>query len=276
MSTTSGGLGPIGTLLESARQTLALSLRDRLWWIVAAGLLGVPVLAWLLAGRAHERIVGRDLYCSIAWWLLASVIVPWLTLYLGVQAVHGRIEDRTFQYLFLRPASRAALLLGNWLAIVAMAGCAGALGAALLMVGLAARSDLWSDGVEWRLCWVFVQVLGAGTIAYAAVAALFGAWFRRPLVWAAFFVVGVQTLAANLPVSAGLRRLTITDPMRRMMLDAIEPDGRLARQLWPAERDFRLEQIEHPGRDLGILIVVTLGLALWAYCRSEYDSRERE
>ena len=270
------GLGWLHTVLESARQTWWLALRDRLWWVVAAGVLVLPALTWLLAGRAREGVDGRSLYCVTAWWLLGIVVIPWLTLYLGVQAVHGRLEDRTFQYVFLRPVARSALLLGHWLAVVAMSTLVAVVGAGALMVGLAGREPLWPDGVDWHLAWVFAYVLSAGAVVYAAVAVLFAAWFRRPLVWAAGFVVGVQTLAANLPVSAGMRQLTITDPMRRMMLDAIEPDQRLARRLWPAEREFALELVEYPLRDLAVLLAVTLLLAIWAFGRTEYDSRDRE
>ncbi|MBX3464863.1 MAG: ABC transporter permease subunit [Planctomycetes bacterium] len=276
MTTKPQGLGSLATIVESARQTWNLSRRDRLWWFVAAILVLVPALAFVLAGRAEDGLGGRGLFCLMAWWLHGTVIVPWLTLYLGVQAVHGRIEDRTFQYLFLRPVRKVALLAGNWIAVASMAGGTGVLGMGLLFGAVALRGDLWPDGIEWGLAGAFAVVAGAAAAAYAAVAVLFGAFFRRPLVWAAFFVVGVQMLAANLPVSAGLRRLTITDPLRRLLLDGIEPDRRLAQMLWPAERDFRPELIEHPLRDLLLLGGLCLVAAGMAYARTEYDSRERE
>lgn len=272
------GLGAIATALESARQTWALARRDRLVWFGAVSLVLLPLPAWLLAGRVPEgaRIDGRDLFSMLAWWLHGTVLVPWLTLYLGVQAVHGRIEDRTFQYAFLRPVGRVPLLFGNWIAVVLVAGAAGVLGVAGLFAAVAAREHLWPDGVEWQLLSAFAAVMFAGATAYAAVAVWFGAFFRRPLVWAAFFVVGVQMLAANLPVSAGLRRLTITDPLRRMMLDSVEPDQALARRLWPAELEFQPDLIGSPFWDLAVLTAVVLAAAAWTYTRSEYDSRERE
>lgn len=273
-SATSLGVWP--TIFESARQTAALSLRDRLWWIVAAAMLVFALLAYVLAGRAHERVDGRDLYCLLAWWLHGTVVVPWLTLYLGVQAVHGRIEDRTFQYLFLRPVGRVPLLLGNWLAVTVLASAGSVIGVLLLFGAVAARRDLWVDGIEWQLATSFATVYTVAAAAYAAAAMFFAAFFRRPLVWAAFFVVGLQTLAANLPVSAGLRGLTITDPLRRMLLDLIEPDRRLVGLLWPAERDFQLDLVGHPARDLAIFAAIALLLAGWFYARTEFDSRERE
>jgi ABC-type transport system involved in multi-copper enzyme maturation permease subunit len=203
-------------------------------------------------------------------------VTPWTTLHLGIQSVHGGLEDRTFQYLFLRPVGRAPLLLGKWLASCAVAGVIGLCGAAALFGGLAARPQVWLDGLDWQALTTFCRAFLLAAVAYGAVAVLFGAWFRRPLVWAVLFVVGLQTLTANLPVSAGLRRLTIVDPLRRFVLDGIEPDRELAEVLWPAEPDFRLESIGEPVRDLAVLVAACLALALWSYCRTEYDSRPRE
>lgn len=276
MSAGSTSLGTFATVLESARQTVALSLRDRLWWVVAGCLCVFALLAYVLSGRAHERIDGRDLFCLLAWWLHGTVVVPWLTLYLGVQAVHGRIEDRTFQYLFLRPVGRPALLLGNWLAVSTMAAVVAIGGTVLLFLAVAARRELWTDGIEWGLVGSFSSALVAAAIAYAAAAMCFAACFRRPLVWAAFFVVGLQTLAANLPVSAGLRSVTITDPVRRLLLDSIEPDRHLAGMLWPAEREFRMELIGNPLRELFVLALVMLAIGAVGYARREFDSREGE
>ena len=269
-------LGFFAAVLESARQTIALSARGRAPRLVVGAMLAAAAVAWLIAGRRPEGLDGRNLYCQIAWWLYGTAVMPWATLFLGVQAVHGRIEDRTFVYLFLRPVGRVPLLLGTWLASVVMAGAVVVFGVLVLFAAVAARSQLWPDGIEWALAGDFALVMGLGVVAYAAIAALFAAAFRHPLIWSAGFAVGVQAIAANLPVSAGLRRMTITDPLRRIMLDRIEPDPRLAQDLWPAERDFRSELIGHPFQDLAVLVLVALVLAAWIYCRAEFDSRERE
>jgi hypothetical protein len=152
----------------------------------------------------------------------------------------------------------------------------GAVNALALFVGVAAHDHHWPDGVEWRLCAVFATACACAAVAYAAAAVLFSAVFRRPLVWGVFFVVGVQMLTANLPVSAGLRRLTITDPVRRLVLDGVEPSARLARDLWPAESAFRSELIGEPLVDLAWFTGVCLLLAAWTYRRTEYEARDRE
>jgi hypothetical protein len=157
-----------------------------------------------------------------------------------------------------------------------LAGALTLLGGACLFLGVALRREIWTDGVEWRLAVDLAVMLALGALAYSAAAAAFAAWFRRPLAWAAFFVVGVQMLTANLPASAGLRHLTIADPLRRILLDRVEPDARLARLLWPAEREFQPELIGRPYLALSILALSALVACVLGYTRSEYDSRTRE
>lgn len=276
MSAPSKRLSFFATIVESARQTASTLLRDRMVWILVGSSLALAGLGFVVGPRAEERLGGRRLFCLLAWWLQGTVLVPWTTLYLGISTVHGAIEDRTFQYTFLRPVDRGALLLGKWVGVCLIAVPLAVCGTAVLFGAVAVRPGLWPDGIDWNLPRAFALVLAIGAATYAAIAMLFGAWFRRPLVMAALFVVGLQTLTANLDVSAGLRRITVIDPMRRLLLDEIEPEPRLVRELWPAERDYRSDHVGTPVRDLLVLTVVCAALGAWIYRRTEYDSRERE
>lgn len=269
------GLGFVGTAFESARQTLVLSLRNRLLRIILLLEVALGGVAFVLGGVAHSRLDGRELYCLLSWWFLGGVVVPWTTLYLAVQAVHGEIEDRTFQYLFLRPVGRAPLLLGKWLAVALLAAVVAVVGGIALFAGVAARPGSWAEGVDPHFLLAFLYALVLGSIAYAAVGVWFAATFRRPLVFAALAVI-LQMVVALLPVSAGIRMLTVSDPLRRIVLDWIEPTPRLAQMLWPGERDFRSELVGQPVLGLSVLTSVVLALALFSYCRCEYDSRSRE
>lgn len=265
-----------GAMVASAGQTASLLVRNRMLHLFVLGGLALAVLAFAVSGRAPEKVDNRSLYCLLAWWMLGTVFVPWSSLYLAVQAVHGPIEDRTFQYVFVRPVSRAPLLLGAWLGVCALAVPLAAASGLALFAALAVRPAFWAEGVEWHLVLAFLPILAVGAVAHAAVGMLFATVFRRPLVMAALFVVGLQTITANLRVSAGLRRLTILDPLRRLVLDRVEPDARLAQDLWPAERDFRSELVGTPISDLTILVLVCTVLAVWRHARAEYDSRDRE
>jgi ABC-type multidrug transport system permease subunit len=269
-------MGFLRATVEVARQTALLLMQNRLLWVVGTAQLAMPALSYVLGGAVGETETGHHLYAVTTWTLFVFVLVPWTTLYCGVQAVHGDIEDRTFQYLFLRPVPRSSLLLGKLLAVAALSTVLFGFGAAAWFAGFAARKALWPEGVEFDLVAVYVQAIAMSASAYAAIAVLFAARLRRPLVWGACFVAGLQMLVGNLPSKASIRYLTITDPVRRFLLDRLNPDRRLASELWPWEHEFRPELIGQPVLNLAILAAVATVLALWFYTRSEYDSRERE
>ena len=263
--------------IEVARQTMLLLLQNRLLWGVLALHVVAALLLLIIGPKLLDREPARDFYVAVEWWMFAKIILPLTAIYFGVQAMHGDIEDRTFQYLFLRPVPRAVVLFGKWLAVASICALLFALGAVLLFLALAARPALWADGVDPRLAIVFAQGLALSAFAYAAVAALLSAWSNWPLVWGAAYVFFLEMLVADfLPARAGIRVLTITDPMRRFLLDGIEPSRRVADMLWPAERAFEASQIGAPLVNLALLSAITLLQSLWLYTRREYDSRQRE
>ncbi len=220
--------------------------------------------------------MGRHLFGVMAWWLLTLVLVPWTTFYFGVQAIHGDIEDRTFQYLFVRPVPRATLLLGKWLAVSLVTAVVHSLGTLAVFFGIAAHGEMWPGGVDYRLGIVFAFAMWLQAFAYAAVAALFSAAFRWPLIWGTGFIFGAQMLLANLPVRASIRYATITDPVRRFVLANVDPDRELGRIVWPANREWKQALDGAPLLNLALLIAIALVLGLLSYRRNEYDSRPRE
>jgi ABC-2 type transport system permease protein len=267
-------VGPFAAILEVARQTLRLLLKNRLLLVALLVQVAVALLVVSLSADPPERATGRGMYSIISWWLLGNALLPMTTMYFAVQAIHGDIEDRTFQYLFLRPVPRWAILLGKWLAVSGLCAVLFVAGALLLFAALALRPELWTDGLEPKLAFVFAAAMALSAAAYAAVAALFSARFRWPLVWSVFFIVGMQYLLANVSGRAGVRAITIADPVRRFVLDGIDPDPRLAQRL--AAQEWGEDQVGQPLLNLGAIVLVCLLLAVVVYGRSEYDSRTRE
>ena len=266
----------LGATIEIARQTMRLLPQSRLYWVLWLLLVGAGVLAGVLGSVLADEVDGRNLYCTLCWWLLGVVLVPWTTMYFAVQAMHGDIEDRTVQYLFLRPVPRSAVLLGKWLAVAALCGLTAGMGAWLLFAGVAIHGDIWADGVEPGLAVVFAVAMALLAVVLSAVAALFSARCRWPLVWSIGYIIGVQMFIGNLPAKASIRGLAVGDPVRRFVLHGIDPDRRLARGLWPSERDWSEDLVGRPLLDLLVILTACLALGLFYYRRSEYDSRPRE
>lgn len=270
-------MGYLGTVLEVARQTAVLQLRSGMFRLLLLALALVAVALFVAGFDPDGTLRSPRLYAVFCWWLLAMVLLPWTTMYFGIQAVHGDIEDRTFQYLFVRPVARSAVLLGKWLATAVIAAGAGVAGAALLYATARLHPHLWEHAGDATVTYplVFAATSALLGVAYAALAAWFGAMWKRPMVWAAGYVVA-QMLLANMPAQIGLRALTIADPARRFALGAIDAEPRLARMLWVGERNWAEDLIGRPLQDLAVLVGTALALALASYTRSEYDSRERE
>jgi ABC-type transport system involved in multi-copper enzyme maturation permease subunit len=262
--------------LAVAQQTFLLLLRNRLLWLLLPAELACLAIGVVAGTFAPPREDGRALYVQLGYWLFCFVLAPWVSMFFAIQVVHGDIEDRTFQYLFLRPVRRSALLLGKWLAVAALCGAALALGVALLFVAITLPGSRWIGTPEWQLVPVFAGTTAAAAVAYTAIATWFAARFRRPLVWAAMFLVGLQHAIAFLPAQASLRVITVADPVRRILYRSLDLEPRLARDLWPTERDWRPELVGQPELNLLLIVVISLALGLWVYCRSEYDSRPRE
>lgn len=269
------GPGFLRGAFEAYRQSLVLLVRVRLLWLFVVGEGIAAVVAFGVAGHPRNPLDGYDLYCLLAWWGLIWLAAPWCSMYLAIHVVHGEIEDRTVQYLFLRPVRRAPLLLGKWLAAATVAGLALAAGATMLHFALAAQPEAWAAGVDRAPWHAFVRLSLWSALAYAAVGAAAAAAFGRPLVVAAGYVV-LQMIAAILPVSAGVRAITVSDPLRRLLLVRLEPDAELEHLLWPDDRALRSELVGQPQVALAFWIAVLIAFALLRYARAEYDARERE
>lgn len=262
--------------IEIARQTAALLCRDRLYWLLWLAMAGVGVLVFAIGYEVGRRVNGPMLFAASTWWMLGTVTIPWTTSYLAVQAVHGDVEDRTFQYLFVRPVSRASVLLGKFLAAAGLSMLAHAAGAFAILLGAGFHEDRWPEGVDYGLFGYMLVALTMLVVGYAAVACFFAARFRRPLVWSAAFVLFAGVFLPMLPAKAGIRVITLADPVRRYLLDQLDPDQRFVQSLWPSERNWTEDMVGSPVTNVVSVVGIALLLALVSYCRAEYDSRERE
>ena len=269
---------PVVQLFEITRQTLALLVRSRMTWLFAALALVFAALVAFLASRADGRRTGIELFAIPGYWVVLQFALPFTVLYLAVAAVHGDIEDRTVVYLFARPISRPLLLAGKWLAASLVGIALASLALVALYFGLALPAWPWYLGRGPRPEWLQTYAVGAALAApaYAAIGACIGAFAKRPLVVAIAYVLGWEVLASNLPPEAGVRVLTVADPLRRFLLVELEPTGTVHRALATSFRDIDPLLLGDPLTALARLLVLPLGLAIFWYARREYDLRGSE
>ncbi len=130
-----------------------------------------------------------------------------------VLPILGELYDNTsVGYFYTRPTPRWVSLLGIWqgslLAMLPILISAAVVPGLLLMS--AAPAD--SDDAWWSRIIGLTSVLVLGAIPYSALCLLLGVWFKRAILWAAFFLIGWGAFFGSLPGS-----IRFTSPHRYLL-----------------------------------------------------------
>jgi len=265
---------------EAARQALIIQTRGKMTLMLVGVSVTVAILAFFLPDRAAMHSIGTDFFGIVVYWLVFQFGLPVTVLYYGVSTLHDDLSDRTVTYQFVRPLHRSSLLIGKWLAVSLLCWALVAIFLAMLFLAFTLPARPWKLGlgVSPELLSAFLAAAALACPAYAAVGLLFGAWFRRPIVWAAVFVVGWEFVASNLPPQAGIRGATVADPIRRWLLADLNLDskGDLAGVLTGSMHGYNPAGFGDPIRSLLIFTCTALGLCAWLYTRREYDAQPRD
>jgi ABC-type transport system involved in multi-copper enzyme maturation permease subunit len=183
-----------------ARLSLLRLLRGRLLWVCAA-LVALPLVGTvglMLAGNGR-----RDLYDNILeiyFWFL----VPFVPAVLAAPAVAEEVEQRTFTFLFARPAPRAALVVGKYILVVGLAGAAIAASVALCWLAAMLRDP---SEIAENLPHLMRTEAGAllGVAAFAALGCAASALFtRHPVLALAVYLIVVEAGLGSAPVVVNL------------------------------------------------------------------------
>jgi len=207
-----------GPALKPAARIFELALGQMLWGrraLFMAVVAGAPVVLALIlrltfaSGSAvfivnGNRVDTESIFTTAVSVLYLRFIVPALGVYYGTSLIADEIEDKTITYLFVRPISRGAIVLGKYLAYLV---CANAVVLPSAAIVFAIAVPVAGMG---RLLEMLLQELGRAALGLAAYGALFtlaGVSFKRPLVGGLIFVFGWEQIALVLP--GYLRRLTV-------------------------------------------------------------------
>lgn len=263
--------------VEAMLQAGLGTLRNRLFvGLVLLGLLvSLAGLAFSARLAASER--GDDLFGVPAYLLLFQFALPVLATYFGMVALHADLADGSAVFALVTPLPRAALLLGRWFAVAVVVGTAATLvlGAWWLVLALPDRPWRRQFAPTPAALAAFVQGVLLAVPAYTAVGAFVGVTFKRPLVALVLFVVGWEVAISNVPPEAGVRGLTVADPLRRFLLDALAPDpsSRLAEVLVGSAEGHDASRLAPPVTSVIRLLVVVLVAATVLFTRREYRPR---
>jgi ABC-type transport system involved in multi-copper enzyme maturation permease subunit len=183
-----------------ARMTWTRLRRGRLLWVCLA-MLALPVVG--AGGLALGGAGRRDLYDNLLE-VYFYFLVPFVPALLASPCVAEEVESRTFTFLFARPAPRATLILGKYLAVVLSVGATTA--AALLAAWLICMAPAPSEMVE-NLGHLARSEAAAllGVAAFGALACVFGALFtRHPFVAVVIYLVVVEAGLGTAPLVVNL------------------------------------------------------------------------
>jgi ABC-type transport system involved in multi-copper enzyme maturation permease subunit len=148
--------------------------RGRLLWVCAA-LLALPVIgAGALVAAGHW---GRGLFDEVLE-MYFRFLVPFVPALLASPVIAEEIESKTYTFVFARPAPRAALVLGKFVAVVTPVALTTV--ASIALVWLLAMIRFPGDMAE-NLPHLAQAELAAvlGTVAFAALASALGSLFTR-------------------------------------------------------------------------------------------------
>jgi ABC-type transport system involved in multi-copper enzyme maturation permease subunit len=205
-------------LLGPARRVFELALGEMLWARRTAFMalaVGAPILLAVVTRLAivngtavltinGTRIGSQAIFETAVSVLYLRFIVPALGVFYGTSLIADEVEEKTITYLFTRPISRGAIVLGKYLAYLVCVAAVVLPSVALMFLIMVPFANM---GILFGKVLTDLGVIALGLAAYGAVFLLAGVTFKRPLVGGLVFVFGWEPLALVLP--GYLRHLTI-------------------------------------------------------------------
>ena len=285
MTTHTGTAAVSPPFLRSALRVCDLSLGQMLWsrrTVFMALVVGGPVVVAVLLralvamdlvtarGAINGRSVvvdGPVIFGLMIWGFYLRFSVPLLGVFYGTALIADEVEDKTITYLFTRPLSRGAVLVGKYLAYL---GCTGlvVLPSVMLVFFLVVPLLGGSIGTSFPDLVKDLALLVAGLAAYGALFALVGAWFKRPLLTGLVFIFGWEPIVVVVP--GYMKRFTVSYYLQGLVPHAMPQDGVVTSILAILQATDVVPSAATSLMGLGVILLGGLSLATWLVERREY------
>jgi ABC-type transport system involved in multi-copper enzyme maturation permease subunit len=182
---------------------------------------GLPIFQEARSGGPSVRMDGPAIFGLLIWVMYLRIIVPMLGVFYGTSLMADEVEDKTITYLFTRPISRGAVLVGKYLAYL---GCTVfVVLPSVVLVYLLVVPLKGSLGAAFPNLIKDLLLLGLGLAVYGAVFAFVGAKFKRPLLIGLVFVFGWEQ--ATLAFPGYLKQFTVMYYLQAIVPHAMPNDG---------------------------------------------------
>jgi len=223
-------------LTTATMRIFDLSLGQMLWSrrsiflaVVVAGpivlALGVRALVTVAARGLPmingSRVGGAAIFGLMVWLLYIRFIVPVLGVFYGTSLIADEVDDKTITYLFTRPISRAAVLLGKFVAYLTCTTLL-VLPSIVVVYFIVVPLGGGSIGEAFPALLADLGMLLAGLISYGAVFALVGTRSKRPLVIGLIFIFGWEPGVLLFP--GYLKQATVAYYLQALVPQAMPTD----------------------------------------------------
>jgi ABC-type Na+ efflux pump permease subunit len=259
-------------LAASAMRIFDLSLGQMLWsrrsvflGLVLGGPIVIAVVVRIIdvlyrAGFQINgaRTGGGTIFGLIIWILYIRFIVPVLGVFYGTALIADEVEDKTITYLFTRPISRSAVLLGKYLAYLVCTTLL-VLPSVMIVFFVVVPTGGGSIAQAFPSLLTDFGMLVAGLMAYGAVFALVGTRLKRPLIVGLVFAFGWEPGVLFFP--GYLKRATVMYYLQALVSHEMPQDSPVAMIM----QVFR--EVPAVSTSLAGLAVIT-GLSLWFAARA--------
>ena len=220
--------------------------------IVVAGISLFPLLFALIphvtpeewSNREIRAMIGDVIFLSF----LASTLLPLATLVLSTSALGDEVEDKTLQYLALKPIGRARIVLEKFVAVMLVTVPIVWIGTgAIWAVASWGRFDAMRDMLWPLLAGALVGVLGFGSLFL-----LLSLVIPRALLFGVFYVFIWETALS--PFLPGIRSISISHYTRSMFIRLLD-DRRISIDGPSATQTIMIT--------IAVVVVISLVLATW-------------
>lgn len=293
MATTTSTAAPPATrdpvvapsFIQSAWRVYDLSLGQMLWsrrTVFMALVVGGPVVVAvivralvgmdLLSGRGMVdgrpiTVDGPIIFGLMIWGFYLRFAVPLLGVFYGTALIADEVEDKTITYLFTRPLSRGAVLVGKYLAYLVSTGLV-VLPSVMLVFFLVVPVLGGEIGSAFPSLVTDLALLALGLAVYGALFALVGAWFKRPLLMGLVFIFGWEPIMVVVP--GYMKRLTVSYYLQGLVPHAMPQEGLVSTILSILQANEVFPSAAMSVLGLGTILVGCLGLAICLVERREY------
>lgn len=189
-------------LTASFGQMMLMILRqNRLILVSVITLLPVTIpLAVAFLTKSAFADDGRVIFVKMMEEAHVNVLAPLLALFFASMLVGEDVEMQTLPYVLTRPQPRSAWVIGRFCAYFVIAGSILFASMSLCFLACTALSGLHVNNPDDLL--LLAQYVGVGLLAlisYGALAALLGAYTKRPIVYGVLLLYGWQRFALIIP-----------------------------------------------------------------------------